>query len=1109
MKNYYRFLHLLFVSLFMFSFVSFAQMGDLHGDQANAFGGRHTGNKIRTSFVNYGEIGSPLYQADNLYINCEWPICSSRDYFSKSYLLIGAEVSDTDGEIKHIVSETIGMSYDQSNPLGGDIGPDGTWWCWTPLPGFLNPDNGHVAISHKKETWPDFWPDKENDLLDPGWRNSWNGYFGKNAFVADQESYYVMDDYQNAEFSFFPDSTDLNRRGLGLQVGVRGLQWSIAMLEDALFTSYEIRNVGTFHHQKLNLGFYSFSNLGLDANDDGTVLIVDDDFYYHYDEDGVGVLDWQDVGFTGWALLESPDNPYDGIDNDNDGAAGTGKVLTESALESRNIQTGDEIVVINYQTYERKVQTMPAEGITIKFQQQENKIEPGVLSEIPNNQIDDNLNGLIDETNGITIGEAGSEITRYFYLGRKYINYFTSEGSDNPLIDERRDDGIDNDGDWNPLTDDVGLDGIANTFDDGELDGVPTSGAGRGYPGEPHVDLTDVDESDLLGLTAFEFIPRTSTLNLNDDEALWQVIEPGFIKESEEMGSANVFTGSGYFSLKPSEVQRVAQVLLFGADEVEIIRNKTFAEQAYLSNFNLMHRPNIAPTVTCEAGDKRVTLNWDAAAENFVHPSGGNIFEGYRIYRSTTPDWSEFTPITDEYGNVIYHKPIAQFDLDNEYEGFSDVMFQGLSLWLGENTGLQHSWVDSTVENGVRYYYAVTAYTHGIPEFGMPPMEGTKFLVVNENKEVVEKGDNVVLVTPDARSSDVRIDMNQISGVTDGNVDYTIIDPALIKDQNSYQITFEDTILSNYMRATKSFTLTNLTRNEILINKSNLVKTNDVLPITDGFRLTFQNLPKLEYNETLSGWSDPSIYTAVIRAFAFRGIPTKVPSADFQIEFGEVGLDTSTNFMRGTTELPAIPVNFRIINTSTDQKMKFAFRERDLIADEEGIFTCRTEGSRSDEIILLSDSLIAGWQASMVLTDDETRNPQPGDVLKLIFNKPLLSEVVYEFTTHTDVTFTDVNSENESGRPKSFCLYQNFPNPFNPETIINFDLPKSDWVKLKVYNLLGQKVKTLVNDMKTAGSHKIVWNGKDENGATVSSGIYFYKIETGIFVGVKRMMLLR
>jgi hypothetical protein len=85
-----------------------------------------------------------------------------------------------------------------------------------------------------------------------------------------------------------------------------------------------------------------------------------------------------------------------------------------------------------------------------------------------------------------------------------------------------------------------------------------------------------------------------------------------------------------------------------------------------------------------------------------------------------------------------------------------------------------------------------------------------------------------------------------------------------------------------------------------------------------------------------------------------------------------------------------------------------------------------------------------------------------------------------------------------------YKLSQNFPNPFNPATKINFALPKSGLVTLKVYNLIGQEVAALVNEVKNAGTYSV-----DFNGSNLSSGIYFYKISVNDFNEVKKMMLIK
>ncbi len=98
--------------------------------------------------------------------------------------------------------------------------------------------------------------------------------------------------------------------------------------------------------------------------------------------------------------------------------------------------------------------------------------------------------------------------------------------------------------------------------------------------------------------------------------------------------------------------------------------------------------------------------------------------------------------------------------------------------------------------------------------------------------------------------------------------------------------------------------------------------------------------------------------------------------------------------------------------------------------------------------------------------------------------------------------------ENESV-PSKFTLEQNYPNPFNPGTTIRFHLPNDGRVRLEVFNLLGQKVRVLVDDNRAAGAHSIVWDGRSEAGVPVGSGIYFYRLVSGPFAETKRMLLIR
>ncbi|MBX7151810.1 right-handed parallel beta-helix repeat-containing protein [bacterium] len=93
--------------------------------------------------------------------------------------------------------------------------------------------------------------------------------------------------------------------------------------------------------------------------------------------------------------------------------------------------------------------------------------------------------------------------------------------------------------------------------------------------------------------------------------------------------------------------------------------------------------------------------------------------------------------------------------------------------------------------------------------------------------------------------------------------------------------------------------------------------------------------------------------------------------------------------------------------------------------------------------------------------------------------------------------------------PKSLELSQNYPNPFNPTTAIRFGLPEEGRVVLTVYNILGQKIKELVNEARSAGYHQVDWNGKNESGVQVASGVYIYRLETISGVKMKKMLLIK
>ncbi|MDZ7270597.1 MAG: hypothetical protein ONB17_03180 [candidate division KSB1 bacterium] len=281
--------------------------------------GIHDGNKIMTIFYNYGSIGN--WYGGYRYLSGVYPKGSGHSYIAEFTPIIGAEVVDAEGHIRHIFSD--GYADASRN----DRSPLGYQWGFEPLPGYADPNQSSVAMSDaldndgdgKPDSWPWVWPDR------PEWVNPvtrvplWNGQYGAYA-RADQESYFVMNDYVNDEFKFYPDPFDSTKRGLAIEVQVRGYQWAHPAAEDILIWTYWVKNTGLTEYQKMVFGMYGDADVGDDGDqrDDDSWFDQQDDIVYQYDHDNVGAWGGP-VAYFGFKYLESPGDPFDGKDNDGDG----------------------------------------------------------------------------------------------------------------------------------------------------------------------------------------------------------------------------------------------------------------------------------------------------------------------------------------------------------------------------------------------------------------------------------------------------------------------------------------------------------------------------------------------------------------------------------------------------------------------------------------------------------------------------------------------------------------------------------------------------------------------------------------------------------------------
>lgn len=986
--------------------------------------GIHDGNLVYTRFSNYGNLGS-RYEPPKM----EWPKGSGTWYGYEFIMIAGAEVTDADGNTIHIISENY------TNPGSFDISPDGTHtYGWEPLPGYFNAgsDNtdNYPAMNHKPETWPANWPYDYPGT--PGSRDGlWNGEFG--AYVrADQESYYVMDDRNNDEFDYYPfvgdpvDSMDFpnGRRGLGLEVKVRGYQWAQVEAEDILIVRYDIKNVSDKDLPKVLFGMYVDPAVGGegDSQDDDAYFDTVDDITYCWDLDGIDNKGRPGVGYFGYAFLESPGDPLNGIDDDED----------------------------------------------------------GLIDERQDNDRGQFITG--------PVGNFGDP--RPHWSGDEDGDW-QSYGDDNG--NGKWDDG-------EPIFDDVGSDGIGPydqdysgpDFDGTEANGMPDQG-------EPNFGKADNDESDQIGLTSFILRPAG---NISDDETTWNEMIPDYFGGGLPGNLAFIY-GSGYFSLPQQETRKFAIANLFGNDFDDILRNKRTMQKIYDADYSFA-KPPLRPELKAVAGNKKVVLTWDDRAERSIDPIYGNDFEGYLVYRSTDPSFTSIKTITDSYGNEIFWEPIAQFDLKDELYGPHPIPIgeTGAHFNMGNDTGLKYSFVDTTVENGRTYYYAVCSYDKGndydFYDRGIvsisnlapqAPSESGKNIQTDLLGNVVSLDINCAAVVPNAPSAgyiDPSIaDGILHTGIATGHIEVKPIMSTDIKDGHVYNVTFADTTDARY---TKGITITDATENKILYS-SDIYNPEEIeARVFDGLQFKFFN----DSAEVISsGWKvgDNEMPIKVTLLESPKTLP--IPE-DFEIRILEPGADTSYNELA----FKRIPVNFQVWSTTTNKQFDFLFSERTYVdsminSGDEVVVAFNAKGFRYN----------SAWRVQFGDSGAVKITPKPGDIFEFKVNKPFNSDDVFSFTTN-QAKYDDGLAKNQLDNiyvvPDPYVATASWEKPLfyssgRGERRIDFvNLPAK--CTIRIFSMSGTLVKTITRE-STMENGAESWDLTTEDGLTVAFGIYVYHVD--------------
>ncbi len=1038
--------------------------------------GTHDANNIRTMFYNFGMVGD--YPADpgnvdlSVFHSVEVPKGSGMDYSDGITPFVLAKIYQTNNVAAYIME----TGYRERQGTSPNHVPPRIM-RFEPRPGFFQPDPAinvgrSPAVSDDSRTWPAAWPDKASDPSDPGWPGSWDGYFGKRP-AADEESYTVMDDNFYDAWKYYPDSRDSTRRGLGLKVEVRGFQWANPQSQNVIFWHYDISDEGTVtYNNNVIFGLYMDSGVGGSAlSCDGVYESDDDDAYYDnsfglnlvytWDLYGHGVDLTSNCGVTGYlgyAYLETPGNSTDGIDNDQDG-------ITD---ESRSSGPGNKIVgkqeIMNYAV---------AHYDTTLFSAHYGPIE------------------------GRPAYRAG-----VWWTG-------------------------DEDMDWVAQLDDVGADGVPNTHDIGEGDGVPTAG-------EPNFDQTDIDESDQIGLTGFKMNriragannPGGPTDNIvfftdqnNWPQRLYDMWTSPIVADRFDQAvvldyNIGFLFASGTFVLKAGTRERFSLALAYGADLNELRRTVKIVQLIYNANYQFAVPPPL-PTLTAEPGDGYVRLSWDDAAEKGIDPiTNLNDFEGYKIYRSTDPEFTDPRVVTNARGTgpIGNGRPIAQFDLKDGIEGYSNITVEGTAFYLGNETGITHTFVDTTVTNGQDYYYAVCAYNYGSDSLGYYPSENS--IAVSRTVRggtILPK--NVVEVRPNPKTLGLipaaASQSTHVAGTGNGTLQLSIVNSDIVPNQHLYVMRFRssgpDSIRAEFYDVRDSTAHTNI------VTGGTDFAAAGTGPVGEGILPLVWSQPDVSVDSASTKYLQRSgaSVTDLVASYEQSVLPVNYRRPGYPgnvtITFSNVPLDTSLPRIP-TGSFPREPVYFRAVahTDSGDVHLPCYFYDPGKTGKLDGatkyiqfLTYDKSSGTQKATWHVQLDTTGLGSGAQLV-------PPTLGDVFQIGLKYPLTPADT--FTYSSTAQYIDPSKAKLQFAvnhpyvvPNPYVASASFePAPFavfgRGERRIEFrSLPQK--CVIRIYTVKGELVQTLNHQSATSGIEP--WDLRTRDNLDIAPGLYIFQVDGG------------
>ncbi len=598
-----------------------------------------------------------------------------------------------------------------------------------------------------------------------------------------------------------------------------------------------------------------------------------------------------------------------------------------------------------------------------------------------------------------------------------------------------------------------------------------------------------------------------------DDPALIQSVPP-------ESMTYNFIVSSGPKTIMPDDTLQFSIMVICGEDSSDLFENLDMA-LIMADNYFVGSGSPTPPIVYAVPEYKKVTLYWDPEpSESSIDiMTGKSDFEGYKIYRSENQGKTWGKEITNNKGHVVGYVPIAQFDLIDGIQGI-DPAFPYQSL--GNETGLKHTFIDTTIYNGIEYWYCVAAYDQG-----------------NQNPDSLEPS----YENPKGKPSSVHIDsvipagapsgynpayilggdtLQPIGDLCEGLAMVTILDPAELVP-HTYEVTFDDTSFNDSVWTV--FNLIDITEQETLFLHQTLSDSSlDNIPVVNGFRLTLLNS---ESGVRSIGWTKVNGDTCTFEWWRWIGdYSTMVPepyiygASDFRVVidhnansiFGVedgFGGDTLTISMPLrvfdiTDSLNLVDVSeycwlldYRFSDAIPNESLFFGPEGWDLIPGGAG-YNPTAAGQAAgyfDQIGLWNGDEATATGVVYFGTQngpDTAIAPSDGDEFTIITYKPFSNMIKYEFTIiPSSIEQDSITLSNVRVVPNPYILHTRFESTPYDRRLMFTNLPEQ--CEIHIYNIAGEHINTIYHTNNLGYEY---WDLRTKYGLEVAYGLYIFVVKT-------------